>query len=219
MNELRSLPRTIITAAAAAAGSQPQQVTLLTTSTSNNSSGTGNNNNDSSQATSTIITIKQESLANLQFVDSTTFLTSNAPHSPSSQMVNPNLVQCSTSSATTTTSPGELNSFSFYKKKQKYINIKKRMPYKSWFNKSKISFIFCFYDLLFVKFLFCLSLFVSIYLNGDYLLKLFLGIKIFSLWYNSISLILYFFFSLSLSISPFFFSLSLFYSLLIPLRK
>lgn len=116
LNELRSLPRTIITAAAAAAGSQPQQVTLLTTSTSNNSSGTGNNNNDSSQATSTIITIKQESLANLQFVDSTTFLTSNAPHSPSSQMVNPNLVQCSTSSATTTTSPGELNSFSFYKK-------------------------------------------------------------------------------------------------------
>lgn len=59
----------------------------------NNSQTTNTNNGASNGSNSTIVTIKQESLGNVDnlvgsYVDSTTFL-----HSPSSQMVNPNLVQ------------------------------------------------------------------------------------------------------------------------------
>lgn len=60
----------------------------------NNSQTTNTNNSGTNNgSSSTIVTIKQESLGNVDnlvgsYVDSTTFL-----HSPSSQMVNPNLVQ------------------------------------------------------------------------------------------------------------------------------
>lgn len=58
-----------------------------------NNSQTTNTSNGANNGNSTIVTIKQESLGNVDnlvgsYVDSTTFL-----HSPSSQMVNPNLVQ------------------------------------------------------------------------------------------------------------------------------
>lgn len=58
-----------------------------------NNSQTTNTNNGANNGNSTIVTIKQESLGNVDnlvgsYVDSTTFL-----HSPGSQMVNPNLVQ------------------------------------------------------------------------------------------------------------------------------
>lgn len=58
--------------------------------TGNQTTGNNGTNNNTS---STIVTIKQETLASVDnlvgsFVDSTTFL-----HSPNSQMVNPNLVQ------------------------------------------------------------------------------------------------------------------------------
>uniref|UniRef100_A0A1B0D0E5 Uncharacterized protein n=1 Tax=Phlebotomus papatasi TaxID=29031 RepID=A0A1B0D0E5_PHLPP len=63
--------------------------------TADNQTTTGNGTNNSS----TIVTIKQESLQSVDnlvgnFVDSTTFL-----HSPNSQMVNPNLVQVQGASA------------------------------------------------------------------------------------------------------------------------
>lgn len=59
----------------------------------NNSQTANTNNGGANNGGSTIVTIKQESLGNVDslvgsYVDSTTFL-----HSPSSQMVNPNLVQ------------------------------------------------------------------------------------------------------------------------------
>lgn len=59
----------------------------------NNSQTTNTNNGANNGSNSTIVTIKQESLGNVDnlvgsYVDSTTFL-----HSPGSQMVNPNLVQ------------------------------------------------------------------------------------------------------------------------------
>lgn len=57
------------------------------------STGQSTGNNTTTGSNTTIVTIKQESLANVDslvgsFVDSTTFL-----HSPNSQMVTPNLVQ------------------------------------------------------------------------------------------------------------------------------
>lgn len=82
-----------------------------------NSSQTTNTN---SGANSTIVTIKQESLGNVDnlvgsYVDSTTFL-----HSPSSQMVNPNLVQ--NNSGLSGIGAGENMKFQFYFKSRKETN-------------------------------------------------------------------------------------------------
>lgn len=108
LNEIR-LPRNT-TAGTSSSSSSHAQVTFLTATSShtNDVNTVGSCGNGS-----TIITIKQENIANLiaggggggSFVDSTTFLP--APNSPScSQMVNPSLVQCSTSN-NTASSTGE----------------------------------------------------------------------------------------------------------------
>uniref|UniRef100_A0A336KVR0 Probable nuclear hormone receptor HR3 n=1 Tax=Culicoides sonorensis TaxID=179676 RepID=A0A336KVR0_CULSO len=101
LNEIR-LPRnaTIVTTAGTSSSNHPQ-VTLLTSSSA--SSPHTSDHVVNTATGSTIITIKQENIANIiggggGYVDSTTFLP--APNSPScSQMVNPSLVQCSTSTS------------------------------------------------------------------------------------------------------------------------